>query len=155
MAKTATTCLLIYSTAGRICRRLHIPDTDAEIATPAELLQPGESSVSFSLTQLQNFVSLTNSLGHELHRHALAYHLNVDISQIPTGRCAVVDGNGNVVGVMMADPALDSVPGYTLIASDVAGNGWIWNGTAFVAPVIGMLKEAQADNALSAQATVS
>lgn len=50
-------------------------------------------------------------------------------------RCAVVDKNNVVVNVVVADPSVDTAPeGMTLVATDMAGPGWLWDGTAFTDP---------------------
>ena len=48
-------------------------------------------------------------------------------------KCAVIE-NGVVVNMILADPTVFSIPGYTLIP--MASNtdvdiGWLWNGTEF------------------------
>src|SRR5262245_17930617 len=59
---------------------------------------------------------------------------------MPVNRCAVVDGGGIVVNVVMIDPGLppdeqwQAPTGTTVIASDEAGIGWIWDGTSFIDP---------------------
>ena len=47
-------------------------------------------------------------------------------------RCAIVNESGLVINVIMADPVLDSLPGYSLILCDediIIGNSW--NGSSF------------------------
>lgn len=47
-------------------------------------------------------------------------------------RCAVVNESGLVINVIMADPVLDSLSGYSLILCDentIIGNSW--NGSSF------------------------
>jgi hypothetical protein len=43
---------------------------------------------------------------------------------VPSPRCAVIDALGNVESVIMADPALDNVPGKTLMLHADAVPGW-------------------------------
>jgi Domain of unknown function (DUF4376) len=53
-------------------------------------------------------------------------------------QAAVIDANGNVVNIIMANPATDQVPGCTLVAVGGSGAdlGWTWTqGGGFVAPV--------------------
>lgn len=50
-------------------------------------------------------------------------------------RCAVIDKNNVVVNVVVADPSVDLPPeGMTLVATETAGPGWLWNGAAFADP---------------------
>ena len=50
-------------------------------------------------------------------------------------RYAVVDGSGNVVNVIVADPNYPAPSGYSLLPSDVASPGWKWSQAGgFVAP---------------------
>jgi hypothetical protein len=52
-------------------------------------------------------------------------------------RYAIVDGLGNVVASVHADPAVDVAPaGYQLVRSDAAQIGWAYSAGAFVAPVV-------------------
>lgn len=53
--------------------------------------------------------------------------------------CALIDGNGNVVNVIMADPSTDPAPaGYALLAipsgTPVDTSGWTYSAGAFVMP---------------------
>jgi len=64
----------------------------------------------------------------------------LDTGQPIVNRCAVVDEAGVVVNVVMIDPTLPTEEqwrpptGTTVIATDIAGIGWIWDGTSFVDP---------------------
>lgn len=49
-------------------------------------------------------------------------------------RCAVIDNNGNVVGVIKADPAIDSVAGMTLVSSSEVNIGWTWTASGGFKP---------------------
>lgn len=50
-------------------------------------------------------------------------------------RCAVVGSNNTVVNVIVATPGVDTPPsGTTLVVSETAGIGWVWNGTTFSGP---------------------
>lgn len=48
--------------------------------------------------------------------------------------CGVIDTNGNIVNVILADPAVDTVEGHTLIASDAAAIGGTYLKGVFAAP---------------------
>lgn len=53
---------------------------------------------------------------------------------MPITKCAVVDNDGNIQNVIIADATTDTLAGHTLIAiaDDQELTGYIWNGTAFV-----------------------
>lgn len=51
-----------------------------------------------------------------------------------TKRCAVVDENGSVVNIIIADPELDSVESHTLIVSDAAEIGATYLNGEFANP---------------------
>lgn len=51
-------------------------------------------------------------------------------------RCAVIDPQGNVVGVILADAAVDHLAGFTLVNDPNVNIGWTWTaGGGFVSPV--------------------
>lgn len=50
-------------------------------------------------------------------------------------RCAVIDQNNIVINIIMANPHTDPAPeGMTLVETDTAGPGWVWNGFDFIDP---------------------
>lgn len=50
-------------------------------------------------------------------------------------RCAVVDQQNVVVNIIVADPNVDTAPeGMTLVETDTAGPGWVWDGETFTDP---------------------
>lgn len=50
-------------------------------------------------------------------------------------RCCVISASGSVVGVILADPAIDTVAGMTLVSSPQANIGWTWTSSGgFVSP---------------------
>jgi hypothetical protein len=106
----ATQVIVIYSTESKILRRKIIPDSDSQpsVHQPG----PGESRLLISLSLPYDDASC---------RAAIAMTTGVTP---PSGRCCVVDGSGNVVGVCGADPALDPAPpGTSLVLSEIAGPG--------------------------------
>lgn len=48
--------------------------------------------------------------------------------------CAVIDSSGNVINVIMADPAKDEIAGHTLVASDTAIVGGSYANGVFSPP---------------------
>lgn len=50
-------------------------------------------------------------------------------------RCAVLDKQGNVLNIIVADPSVDKVEGMTLVHSDAAGVGDTFDGKVFTSPV--------------------
>lgn len=109
MMTDATQFAVFYSTASKILRRKVIPDRDAQLA--AHLPGPGESRLLLPLAQPSD---------DDACRAAIAAATGV---APPSGRCAVVDGGGDVVEVCNADPELDAHPLGALVASDLAGPG--------------------------------
>lgn len=49
-------------------------------------------------------------------------------------RCAVIDDQGNIVNVIMADPTEDSVQDHVLVASDTAAIGGTYLEGVFMEP---------------------
>jgi len=109
MTTAATQLAVFYATGSKILRRKVIPDSDAQLV----LHQPGqgESRLLLPLAQPHDDASC---------RAAIAAATGV---APPSGRCCIVDGAGNVTGVCNADPALDTHPAGSLVASDLAGPG--------------------------------
>jgi hypothetical protein len=105
----ATQLAVLYATGSKILRRKVIPYNDAQLALHQP--GPGESRLLLPLTQPHDDASC---------RAAIAAATGV---MPPSGRCCIVDGAGNVTGVCHADPALDTHPAGSLVASDLAGPG--------------------------------
>lgn len=52
-------------------------------------------------------------------------------------RCAVVNQQNIVVNVIIANPNVDTAPeGHTLIPTEAAGPGWVWDGNTFTDPTL-------------------
>jgi hypothetical protein len=105
----ATQLVVIYATESRILRRKIIPDNDAQIALHQP--GPGESRLLLPLAQPYDDAAC---------RAAIAAASGVSP---PSGRCCIVDRDGNIIGVCHADPAIDTHPAGQLVADDTAGPG--------------------------------
>ena len=109
MTTGATQLAVFYATGSKILRRKIIPDNDAQLA----LHQPGPG-------ESRLLMPLDRPYGDKECRAAIAAATGV---APPSGRCCVVDDAGKVTGVWDADPALDTHPAGSLVASDIAGPG--------------------------------
>lgn len=101
---------IVYSKRSGIPRRVIVAD-DGEFL-PVPWLHEHEAYIEvFDIESL-----------HPLHlRHLIATHKGIDQTQIPSGRCAVVDDTGLVLAIIMADPDIDNATVYDgarLILSD-------------------------------------
>lgn len=150
---SATTKAIIHGAVSGIKRRVVIPDSDAEHAEIAARLQPGEAMIVVPHTDVYPAVI---TAAHKAA--AISVHEGPAAKAAPAGqvastggiaivngvtppgqltdpsRCAIVDKNGDVVGIANCDPLLDSVAEGVLIQSDLAIPGWKWDGSAFIAP---------------------
>jgi len=120
MTTDATQLAVFYATGSKILRRKIIPDSDAQLA----LHQPGPA-------ESRLLMPLDRPYGDEECRAAIAATTGV---VPPSGRCCVVDAAGKVTGVCNADPALDTHPAGSLVASDIAGPGDSFVAGRFVRP---------------------
>jgi hypothetical protein len=129
---TATKFGVVISTGNAHIRRCYFPDSDAQLASYP--LSSGESLVQVSVGPYPN---------------TAAWQAAVDAAVLaaagkPPGNpwCAVVDATGNVVAVIMADAAIDSVSGMTLVndPTGTASIGWTWSiASGFVEPPPGIV----------------
>jgi hypothetical protein len=117
MAKTSAK--LIYGTKNGTLRQLIIPSVDdSELA--AYVPGTGEDSIVFPITDPKD----TKSLGDKVK-------VKTKKTDIPSGRCALVDPTGLVINAIMADPDLDTHPSGTIVASDLASIGDKYDGKIF------------------------
>jgi hypothetical protein len=118
----ATQIGIVYATGSGILRRLIVPDDDAELVDkhPVAL---GETMLVVSAKTIKNQADVEAAVALVIGK------------PVPSARCAVVDAAGTVVNVIMADPALDSVSGATLVLDQVAVLGWKLVDGALAAPV--------------------
>jgi hypothetical protein len=106
---SATRLVVIYATGSKILRRKIIVDDDAQLAVHQP--GPGESRL---------LLPLSEPFDDAACRAAIAAATG---GEPPSGRCCIIDGDGNVVGVCNADPALDTHPAGQLVAHELAGRG--------------------------------
>lgn len=104
---------IIYATKSKIVRRIVVPDSDAELLDPTliadgESLLVASSSISPSVFEARALIAKAEGIAE---------------SDIPDGRCAVVDGNGFVADVLLADPQLDKIDGHDLVPHATAMKG--------------------------------
>lgn len=114
---------VVYSkSTGRI-RSVIVPTKDSELDSFKP--QAGEEILKF--VNNGPFATLD----------ALQTSVTTVTGKVPVSdRYAVVSATGAVVGAIIADPALDSIKGFQLIQSDVAGPGWTYSpGIGFIKPV--------------------
>lgn len=116
---------VVYSKASGFIRRYVVSD-DSAIVDEYQLLE-GEALLK---------LPVPDGVTKEALTAAAVEHLTAMFGKPPSApRCAVIDANGNVVSVIMADPAVDLVPGMTLVLSDEAHTGWTWTKeSGFVKP---------------------
>jgi hypothetical protein len=109
---------IVYSTANGTFRRVVVPNTEPPNATAWAQMYcgSGESLALLPKSGNWNYTACAARIKTVTARAVL-----------PSGRCCVVDGGGNVVRLINADPALDSLAGTTLVASDIANIGDHYN----------------------------
>jgi hypothetical protein len=101
---------IVYAAVSGIVRRYIYPTDDAELGQPWHV---GKGEAMLVVDQkvitspLDIYVELSAHLG----------------KVIPDPTCAVVDKLGNVVGMVMADPDLDTIDNHTLLLSKAAAVG--------------------------------
>lgn len=112
---------IIYSSRSKIPRRIVISEQDAD---HSHHVQDGESGISVGVR-----------VEHDDHaRWIVAARHGVEVTTIPSGRCAIVDDNGIVVNLVMGDPAIDTSDAGKIIFSDTANVGDVWDGKTFSKP---------------------
>ena len=124
---TATMIGIVYTAANKVHRGFIVPDNDAELDNPWHV-HLGEKLIKVSLA------SVTFPITLQFLKNQIALAEQVVPSAVPSGRCVVVDAQGNVAAVAMADPALDTHPAGTLMAHNSATFGWNWNGASWTKP---------------------
>lgn len=117
---------IVCSTGNAHIRRYVYPDTDAQMNAAANV-GIGETLVLCGIGPYPNTAAWLAAVNAAV----LAA-----LGKVPGNpRCAVIDGSGNVVDVVMCDPSVDaaSFPGMTLVLDANAGPGWTWTvGGGFV-----------------------
>src|SRR3954467_3125814 len=109
---------IVYGTGSAQIRRYIYPSiSNSEIASQANL-GPGESLTTCSNGPYASTIAWQNAVNTAVTTAS---------GKAPGDpRCAVISSAGNVVGVILADPAIDSVAGMTLVSSPIANIGWAW-----------------------------
>ncbi len=113
-----TQLAVFFGADRRILRWKLIPDDDAQLEGLAAL--PDKSVILLPLPRPYNDASC---------RAAIAAATGVTP---PTGRCCVIDGSGEVIGVCNADPGIDVHARGQLVPSENAGVGDRYVGSAFL-----------------------
>jgi hypothetical protein len=115
---------IVYAKGTGILRRYIYPTNDSELDQPSHVGK-GEAMLVVDRKVIASPLDIWIELSQHLGK------------VIPSGRCVVADPKtGAVVGAIMADPALDAFPGFSLVSHDTADIGWsVVNGIA-VAPVV-------------------
>lgn len=109
--------IAVYGTvSGTIRRIIKDPKTPSIHAGPGESIFVCDEQLPASLDSV---------------RQQLNVFLGRDATPKP---CAVIDSNGNVVDVIMADELLDAIPGYTLKNSTYARINDSYSDGLFVSP---------------------
>jgi hypothetical protein len=107
---------VIYATNSKLPRRVIIPTYDRELNDFTHV-NGGETLLVIPLEHSMDF--------HEL-RATIAKHHDMDVNDIPTGRCAVVHRyTGHVISAIIADPELDDHE-HKLIPHEVASDDGMW-----------------------------
>src|SRR5689334_15347423 len=102
----ATRLVVIFASSSKILRRKIFVDDDSQL----DLHQPGPGESRLVLP-------LSAPFDDAACRAAIAAATGVEP---PSGRCCIIDGDGKVVGLCNADPALDTHPAGQLVTHDWA-----------------------------------
>lgn len=98
----ATTFGVVYATGSKMIRRIIVPDNDAQ-------LQSGFAGQGETL--------LVAPVGpHDVAACSVIVHSATGVVP-PDPTCAVVDKTNTVIGMVSADPAIDALPGVTLVSA--------------------------------------
>lgn len=116
---------IVVSTASKIVRRVVVPDINQSEITNHPLAA-GEQMVVVAAPASATVDAINNIVQQQ-----------TGIAP-PSSRCAVVVKanavSGNVVNVVYADPAIDTVSGATLMLHPTATTGWTWSATQGLQP---------------------
>jgi hypothetical protein len=111
-----TAPIVVYSLNDGSIRRIILPDTVAQGQMFITALAPGEAATSTAgPTDLASCQAVVQA---------------VRGTPCASGRCVVV-ASGNVVGISLGDPKIDTNPQGQLVSSDVADLGDKWDGAIF------------------------
>jgi hypothetical protein len=124
----ATKIGIVYARGSGILRRWIVPDNDADLIA-SHPVSPGEAMI---LTDAA-LIPKDPALAQAFVENAIT---RVTGKAVPSPRCAVINALGSVESVIMADPALDNVPGKTLMLHADAVPGWKMVAGALTAPAL-------------------
>lgn len=102
---------VVYATGSGILRRWIVPDNDADL-TASHPVAAGETMLIVDRATIKSPADVDAAVAKAIGKVP------------PSPRCAVIDALGNVESVIMADPALDALPGKTLMLHADASPGW-------------------------------
>ena len=115
---------IVYSRNSKIVRRICYRDDDAHLSSlnlhPLEAVHITESAILHSHAERLGSAAVhiaAQSVIKEVH----------GIDSIPSARTCVIDAQGNVVDVIMADAEVDTIPDHILVHHDKAAVGWRWD----------------------------
>lgn len=119
----ATKIGIVYATGSGMLRRWIVPDDDKELSekhpvSPGETLLVADRATIKSRADIEAAVAAVTGKG------------------VPSPRCVVVDALGDVEAVIMADPALDALPGKALMLHADAEPGWKVVAGVLTAPIL-------------------
>lgn len=119
---------IIYSVSQSKRRRIIIPTDDAEFAMARGPLSPTSAGERLLIVPL----TTATAAGFDPDQY-LATQLG---QAAQSDRCCVIDptislsgDHGNVVAAIHADPAVDTIPNFTIVQSDFGQSGDRWDGT--------------------------
>lgn len=123
----ATKIGVVYATSSGMLRRWIVPDDDSELSEKRHPLARGEAMLLVDRTTIKSQADIEAAVAA------------VTGKGVPSPRCAVIDALGNVESVIMADPAIDALPGKALMLHADAEPGWKVVAGVLTAPVIAAL----------------
>lgn len=111
---------IVYATRSRIIRRVILPDPGERLA---EHVCAGESGFGIIDPELCRRILPPGAIGPNLELVAVEIERRTGVRP-DSARCVKIDRTGRVVGVVNADPDLDSIPEHDLVRDDRAEIGW-------------------------------
>ena len=115
---------VVYGVQSKIVRRIVIPEDDTAMASSAAVLD-GEALLTFQKGDDVKSPEDAKNKAWQL--------LGVDPTSVPTDRCAVIDPATELVtSIVSADPTLDQMQGFQLIADNAAEVNWKYSGGKFL-----------------------
>lgn len=131
----ATSCLIIYYTDSKLMRGVVYPADDSEIADTSKWLRLGESGLVVKYSDLPPHPALPTT-----HAENCRIYLASQVGAAPhNGRCALIPKGitptaaapFTVQQVIIADPAVDTLPDHGLHLNATVVPGSTFDGTTF------------------------